>query len=168
MFLIFEGTDLAGKSTIIKSLIEKQSRFKPFNFFNSKKTNDWMKYIDVIAETEYNVLKQIQNNNFILDRFFVSSIIYEKVFNRKYDISYINENDFSDSITVFVKTPLDVLIDRSKYRNEDSKILNRLEVLLYEYENYFSTYKNKLIVIDGSLDIEDNINILLSEIIKYE
>ena len=141
--------------------------FKYFDFFKNKKLGDWMRYIDVIAEVEYNAIKQVQYLNFVLDRFFVSSLIYNKVYERKYDVSYINPLDFKQAITIFVDTPLEVLIERSKQRADDQKIIDRLEILSSEYKEYFSTYKYDLTVIDGSVDVNDNVEMLTKIILKY-
>ena len=158
MFIIFEGCDLVGKTSIAKEL-EKQSDFKYFKYLDLKKKfkDDWMKYVDVVAETEYNALKQFQDSNMILDRSFISSIIYEKLYQREYNTDYINFNDFKNAMIIYVYLDDDKLMNRINERTEDEIILKRILDLNNEYKKFFDTFKGIVLKLDGSKPILENV-----------
>jgi thymidylate kinase len=164
--LIFEGVDFSGKSTIIKTLktYDYFSDWQIFNYFKIKEKfpESWLENIDLCAEIEYNCLIQLKQSKMILDRFYISSIIYNKVFDRKYDVSYINQKLFQKDLVIYVSIDNDVLIKRAKIRSEDKKIIDKLIELNQEYKNFFDNSEDHCLILDGTVNAYDNTQIIKS------
>lgn len=165
--LIIEGCDLSGKSTIIKCLknCDYFNDWKVFNYFKIKEKfpDTWLQNIDLCAEIEYNSIIQLKQFKLILDRFYISSIIYNKVFDRKYDVSYIDQKLFQKDLIVYVSIDDDALIKRAKCRSEDKKILDKLLELNQEYKNFFDN-SCFCLSLDGTIDPNNNVNLIKNAI----
>ena len=160
MFIIFEGHDLVGKTTLAEEF-SRQTGIEIFRRFVVKKLDNWMKYIDVIAEVEYNALKHFKND-LILDRSFVSSIVYEKVYQRNYDMSYVNFSDFPKHLIVYMYLSKEKLEERLEERAEDFIIKKRIFELKDAYDEFFSSNHNLNVVrIDGSLELDEKMKLIL-------
>jgi thymidylate kinase len=168
VFIIIEGNDLVGKSTIANEFKKQNPDYTFIETFPLKERFDkeWMKHIDYTAEVEYRLAKQMQSNNIIWDRFFISSIIYNQVYNRKYDVSYIHPEDFNNSLLIYVTIPQDVLKMRIKQRYEDEIILNRIFDLHQAYEDFFKTYSYPFLKLNGISDSAYNVGKIQTEIQK--
>jgi len=168
VFIIFEGCDLSGKSTIIDYLYKNYrfglSGWKIFNYFKirARFPDTWLQNIDLCAEIEYNCLKQCRDSYFVLDRFYVSSIIYNQVLDRKYDTSYINPDDFKNDLMIYVSVSEDVLIKRCETRGDDKKILERLMDLNKAYIEYFKD--KEVLRLNGNDEPCENTKLIIHEL----
>jgi thymidylate kinase len=165
-----EGADLSGKSYLATKLAEDPS-FINFSYFKIKERflDDWMKYIDFCAEVEYNCIVQLQDilpYDIILNRSYISSLIYEKVYQRKYDMSYIKESDIISKVIFYVTVPKEILCQRAMQRTEDKTIIDKLFILHDEYEKFFNEFKYDFVKLDGNANLEENIEIIYDTMLK--
>ena len=146
--IVFEGLDGAGKSTLMKIISRKLKIpiIKPLTinkkiFMNSEKLEEY-------AELINKCLMNFKKFNFILNRNFSGSIIYSKVYKRKYDLKYI-DNFLIPQLEGFCKI---IFLTTNSYKTNlkrrlNDKLINKnkYEELWSEHENYFKNFKNNKI-----------------------
>jgi thymidylate kinase len=100
----------------------------------------------------------------ILDRFHISSLIYNKLYKRNYDVSYINEAEISPFLVVYVSVTKEILLQRATHREECNLILDKLTELHKAYEDFFATYKGPFIKVDGNEDVNINAELIYNRL----
>ena len=172
--IVIEGSNGAGKTTVIKNM---QIRY---NFVSSKSVPDWYrKYIPFARSLAPELQKQVymigheanylsfnEDENYVLDRFFYSTIIR---------LNYELKRSVSDTVNEILK--IQILPDIVIYLNTDKKIvLNRLikregftfDDILFEYENeVFKQLSKKcdtMIIVDNNNNINNTINEIDNEL----
>ena len=166
---MIEGADLSGKTTIVEKLV-RATGFKSFDWFSKilkeRHFKTWMDHIDLVAEVEYHCLKQCQGLNLILDRSIISSIIYNRLYERNYDTSYINFDDFKNVYYVYISVDKDTLLKRINERYEDEIIKEKILKIRQAYEDFFKKEMNKQYLhLDGNIDPEINVSKIYKEVI---
>ncbi|MFX0132536.1 MAG: hypothetical protein ACFFDN_02700 [Candidatus Hodarchaeota archaeon] len=153
MIIIFEGVDKSGKSTLINhfnGLIIK-NRIIPTN-----KT-----YIPIYQKSQSALLNFLKNHdkekyNILLDRSYISEIVYSKV-KRNYDafddIFYeflSNEYRKMNCFVVYCYAPIVSLWERisEKYDFKDVKNIDELKLARERYNKFFSSEKLRISKVD--------------------
>lgn len=114
LHIIIDGPDKVGKTTVIKILADRLSLpiIKMPNmkeYINNEPSEDTAeKFSKLFNET----IVQFKDTSFILDRGFTSSLVYSKVFNRRFDLSYIDKIEDELKTNVFILTG-------SKFEDDD-------------------------------------------------
>lgn len=157
MIIAFEGPDKAGKTTLMTEFRqwEPYSRWPLFKMDVPQ---------SVLADADGDRLERLSKAwfeglqgfkrtvSFLLDRCYVTSYVYSRVFRRKFDLSYLTDvARILDPIVVYVRTPVDVLLER--YRREGDRLLHdeaRLLAVAAEYETwaYRNPFLNRLIIVE--------------------
>lgn len=145
MRMIVDGCDGVGKTTYASRLA---------NIYHCD-------VIHMTAKSPKNLrayLHRLRNDNVIFDRFFISEVVYSKVFNRntkikefeirfllfickllKYEIRILTQDD-------------SVMLERLKRRNDESnEILNNVGRLNEEYVKFADKYNIKLVKVNETL-----------------
>lgn len=130
MRIIVEGADGSGKTTVVNYLAEK---------FNC----------DVVHMTRwgsrnpFDYISKLYLNNVILDRSFISEVIYKQAFGLTPKISLKEFNDLmktaddKDWKIIFLTAPTNELEKRLKTRgDEDDEIIKKIEVIDRLYRRY--------------------------------
>lgn len=102
LHLIIDGSDNLGKTTVI-DILSKELKLPVVKMPNMKeyiKNNNPEEFSKLFNET----IVQFAEYPFILDRGFTSSLVYSKVFNRKFDLSYIKKIEEILTPTVIILT----------------------------------------------------------------
>jgi len=169
MIYIFEGPDFSGKTT----LAEKVSKYFNWPVFFKPDTkkyfpNDWDKYQNFYTLLTYNFFLQWPNDRpLIVDRLWLSAIIYSKSFDRKDDLSFIDPKECYEKRlrNIFIKIDNFETIEKRLNRGDDKKILDRMHDIWKLYQDYYKLNDK----INGSLYIngEDSIENNLDKIVKW-
>ena len=140
--LIIEGLDGSGKTTLINQLLTKDKKLlKPENINNSFE--------------KYHVLLKETSPNSLMDRSFISEMVYGKVLSNK---TKLTEEEYqqllklyskSKSIVIYLYAPKEVLLNRRINDKKDKlvllkfyeKLLNEFDYRLSEANIYLPTYK---------------------------
>lgn len=134
MRIIVEGADGSGKTTVVNHLA------KEFN-------------CDVVHMTRwgsrkpYDYRSKIQLNHIILDRSFISEIIYKQAFGLRPEICFDTFNDLMNDAMrhnckiIILTAPIETLKERLKIRgDEDSEIIKNIEFIDRLYRSYAMSY----------------------------
>src|SRR5207302_10799628 len=132
--LAFEGPDLAGKSSLISRLRDRE----PWSLWPMLRMDVPPALLRDPLHREWEVLSRAWNlglvgfkrhMSFLLDRCYVSSLVYSRVYGRKADLSYIEkvEEELQPTI-VYVHTPIEVLLRR--FEAEGDRTLHSQRVLI--------------------------------------
>jgi len=132
--IFVDGPDGAGKTTLIKGLAKyyklpciKQPRAK------TAFKNDT---IEIESQVYNMTLAQFSKFSFIVDRSFVSSLVYSSVYNRTYNFSYMSSFIKKIKPIIIFLTGSNKVI--SKRKNKDSVIKNtEREKILSKYNEHF-------------------------------
>ena len=165
-FLIFEGCDLTGKTTLIENICENYNvdvlaKYKLSNY-------DWKNHISIIGKIMYKTLANFQKYDFIVDRLAISDFVYDKVYQRNNDKSFINlRKDFRDSKIVYVTvSDFSIIEKRKNERPEINITYDKLNALYKEYELFFTSFSD-VPVLKIINDDENSINNNVKEIINF-
>lgn len=149
--IILEGVSRTGKSSITKSLSSKFG-FKRISIENKnpdyiKCLPDFYQGMQVIANEFF---KSLEHETFILDRSFLSEIVYSKAFNRN---SYITDGDVISNLlhdNNFVLINLTSThetylkrIPKDKKPYTYTEYAKQKDLFYYFYEHYKNYYKTK-------------------------
>ena len=120
--IIIDGPDGCGKTTIVKMLSKKLDI--PILKMLSAKSLFNKNVIEIASYTFTQLLIQLKNYEYILDRGFITSLVYSKVYNRKDDLSYLKavEKQMKPVIIIltatneelFKRRPVDAIISREQ------------------------------------------------------
>jgi thymidylate kinase len=173
MILILEGSDDSGKTTLVEKLSHQLGWpifFKP----DTKKyfPIDWDKYQNFYTLLTYNVFSQWPKcSNIIVDRLWLSAIIYSKAFGRTDDLSYINPTKCYENgcRNVFIEVPtFNTIAERLKHRVDDKRIIDRIYRIWSLYQEFFNNSKSMpgSLFLNGEEPIEKNFEKVLKWISK--
>ncbi len=154
-FIVLEGIDGAGKTTVSKSLARKiGAKFictPPPGFSatrriidaNAKITSRFLFYLSSVVYTSELIEEWIKKNHVICDRYFISTIAYHNALGLKLSFDLNKMHLFKPDATFFLELRDENerqrrLKERKKYTNtdallEDEKIRNKL---ITEYQKY--------------------------------
>lgn len=124
MIIVVEGPDLSGKSTLAKNLAIKLGCKLIKWPYNSKILE---KCPDESGETFLNTIKQFKDVDMVIDRGFISNIVYVEAYDRDYDFTYIfNLVEELNPIFISLEPTSDVVHSRYDRRGDD--FVNKLEL----------------------------------------
>lgn len=179
LFVVIEGIDGCGKTTVSKKIVEKLSSMGyktiyTFEPYTSPFSEALRRYIEVYGDAEveieilsmaldriFHVKKVIEpflNQGYIVicDRYVYSSIAYQGAKNGDMEwIKIVNRYAIKPDIAIYLRVPLEVALERLKYKQSNWSYfekLNRLGRALEIYEELAS--KGELIVVDAVRDID--------------
>lgn len=100
--LLLDGSDRLGKTTVVNLL----SRMTQLPIIKMPNMSAYIKgdNPEEFSKLFNEVIVQFAETSFILDRGFTSSLVYSKVFNRPFDLSYINNIEQILKPKVFIFT----------------------------------------------------------------
>lgn len=141
MFIVVEGPDLSGKSTLAKSL-SKVNNFRLVKWPYTKHILE--KCPDESGETFYRTLQQFKDLDVVMDRGFISNFVYDKLLNRQYDNSYIYEvvKDL-DPHFIVLKPTIELLEERSRSRAETFIKDHQWSMLLSLYDKAANEFSKR-------------------------
>ncbi len=168
-FIIFDGVDACGKSTMINDLVrlDLQEGFGPFTHvreikFSKLLSND--KPLIINDEKSFEIMFTLfdllqSDTTYILDRFIMSNLVYDKIF-RDEDVSLSLQyyNEFKTRYNVH-----EVILTRPHIKNdfEDDKIKmskERFNLCIDEYHKYATNHQLLIRSENGSiLGVNDKI-----------
>jgi len=195
-FLIaIEGIDGAGKSTVLKLLEKKLSTSfsvvctkepggtslgtdlrailqKPFS--RSFRTEFLLFAADRAQHFEEKILPLLQTNTVVIsDRMADSSLVYQGYGRglNKHVLSTINMwamQGHSPDYTIYVRTPIDVALNRINKRNEsktafEQEKIDFTERLINGFDEIYANRKD-VIIVDGSLSTDEIVNIIYNKL----
>jgi len=154
MLIILEGVDCSGKTTVAHRLnrilprcIYVKNGAVPYNSTDEHTINA-LKY-NYSSLIEFFIKARELNLNVVMDRFFISELVYSKI-KRDYEaahdpyyaeLSLKLEKLFSDALgglIVYVDTPLPLIIERIESRGEDFVKIEEVQLILDRYNQYFT------------------------------
>jgi len=170
--LMFCGNDCSGKTSIAKEVSD--SLKWPIIKVN---TGAYVREGVAIGSNELERLMKVFNEtvfsfcdfNFILDRGFISTQVYSKVYERKYDITYIDkiiDTQCNNLLVVWVWSPLDLVLKRVRQDKENIIEEENISKIQKGYEDYFKQNK-KLHVLKLVNSYDTTIDELVSDVIMY-
>lgn len=102
------------------------------------------------------VFKLIKNNHHVIStRYYFSSLAYNCDSVAKFDfISKLNERFPDPDLTVYIDLPIDTSLERLRERSlkEVYETKSKLTKVRQQYQQIFSQYKGKIILIDGTIN----------------
>jgi len=165
--IVFEGTHGAGKSTTIEKLNEK------YNLECRKSIPDWFrKYLQFarglepvsqkkvyMIGHEANYLSLDENKDYVLDRFFYTTIIrlnYDLHKSIEETVREILNINLEPAAVIYLKAEKEIILKRLKARDNYPFDEDFFE---YEYKIFMQLNKtyDKIIIIDNSSNIDDTI-----------
>lgn len=142
MILLIDGPDGTGKTTVCNILAEKlewpivkMPNMK--EYFDKGMTEEFSKFFN-------EMLLQFKGFDFILDRGYTSSLVYSKVYERQFDLSYLYNYEKDLNAKVIILT----VSDEKMYerRPVDEIIINELRSEIRdEFERLAASHNYKLI-----------------------
>ncbi len=191
LFIVFEGIDGSGKTTLSKILYDYFIRIGIPAIKNQEPTGGyWGKKIRHILQTEgakaetllqlflsdreddvkINILPALQSNKLVItDRYYFSNAAYQGAMGISSDL-IINENREKkfpepDRIYLLDITP-EIALERISIRNSgnDLEIFERKDFLTKVNNIYHTIADERFVILDGSLEPEKNISIIKKDI----
>ena len=140
--IAFEGPDLTGKTSLADGLqkLMPYALWPRFSITTQKPALETTgSLLSDVAKAFYGSLSKMgRTMPFVLDRCYVSTYVYGRVFKRGIDIEGLRRVARSLNMTVvYVYTPLKVLLDRLKHRGDDWVVSDTLERVFFEYEAWY-------------------------------
>ena len=124
MIIVVEGPDLSGKSTLAKNLATELG-YKYIKWPYSSKILE--KCPDESGETFLNTIKQFKDVDMVLDRGFISNIVYVEAYDRDYDFTYIY-NLVEELNPIFISLEPTSQVIHSRYEKRGDDFVNKLEL----------------------------------------
>lgn len=168
LFIVFEGLDKAGKTTLAKLLIKDK---KKFFYQKGICSNTWIgkiskKYpstflflLEIFYHSVFNYFRMLKGINIVQDRYLLSVATYipvsHKLVNRillKF-FSFLREPDILIYCTVSKRERIKRLRKDERYNKHHLWLIENHEYIDKrdkEYEKYFQRHKNKKILINTS------------------
>jgi len=144
MFIIIEGSDAAGKTTLIKQLKERLGYevVKGSSFEHSQCTQEelYNKFDRMVIDYD---------NNVIFDRFIYSNYVYASLYG---DYAILSAEQRASvewvinhmSVVIYLHAPVDVLTERINIRGDDYVKAERIPAILDKYEEVLPTIDEKI------------------------
>ncbi len=108
----------------------------------------------------------------ISTRYFFSSLVYHVNDDEEYNfVKKLNEKFPLPDLTIYIDNPVDISLKRISLRAHRDTYENKekLEKVSANYKKVFKEYNKNLLIVDGSLSIDEIHNIIKKEVIKlYE
>ena len=108
----------------------------------------------------------------ISTRYFFSSLVYHVNDDEEYNfVKKLNEKFPLPDLTIYIDNPVEVSLKRISLRAHRDTYENKekLEKVSANYKKVFTEYNKNLLIVDGSLSIDEIHNIIKKEVIKlYE
>ena len=143
---VLEGSDGAGKSTIAKLISKKYS----LPIISQK--IDTFDDIEITSKTFNTTIPQFSSVPFILDRWWISSKIYAKIYKRNDDFSYIDslKKILPNSCLIYLYAPTKTLLSRKDDKLVSPRMLSKINNLYPAAINdhWYDEYFHKTVVID--------------------
>lgn len=165
---MLDGTECVGKTTLAKKLTEKL-KIPLYSHFKFEKKNDWNNCSDIMGRTEYELLKHIDflKNTLVIDRLYLSNLVYTDFYNRKFDNSY-QQKGLDNSILFYITANNQVLTKRYTERGDEFVPLLDVIKLSKLFENYYHKFHCEKRQIDTSLDnIDTTVHKILKQLSEY-
>ncbi|MEM1844976.1 MAG: dTMP kinase [Ignisphaera sp.] len=192
LFVVIEGIDGSGKTTIAKKLVEKlksmgyeaEYTYEPFA---SPFSQALKQYIDTYGGAEpeiealamaldrlYHIRKVVLpllNEGFIVisDRYLYSSIAYQGA--RGIDLDWIylvNRYAIEPDVAIYLRVPFDIALERKKQKESKWSYFEDIDRLKKAQDIYEKlVLLNKLVPVDASRKVDDVINECLNIIFDY-
>ena len=177
MLVIFEGSDLSGKSTIAENVAKKlpadtyltKMCSRPKNNSEEEKDKVYKRYWNIVEWYKFIYTLSEGKDTMVLDRFFPSEAVYS--FKRDYDAmedkrileldSYIDTT--FNAIIVYCEPSMEVLKKRYILRGDDFAFIDDLPKIRERYETFLSYTCNRVIRYNTDKGLE-NIDTLIKEI----
>jgi len=116
--------------------------------------------------------KKTNYRHLCVDRMFITSMVYNKCFERHEDLELHLEGDIlafdehMDPMFVYVKTDIDVIYDRIQSRGDDM-LTNKdiLQKVVDEYDKtieYLKSIDVRILIVDGNDPVDENIERILN------
>jgi thymidylate kinase len=148
MFLIVEGCDKSGKTTLIKNL-EKMFPIEYVKFDRRPKDSSPQEQQRIRDGYETTIaiysMPQYHNKLIVLDRFYPSEVVY--CFKRNYDV-FDNEWFYKTleakikqlpHVLIYLDTPANVIYDRLKVTEDDYIKENEISIIIARYNKFLET-----------------------------
>ncbi len=179
LFVVIEGIDGCGKTTISKRIVEKLDNMGyktiyTFEPYTSPFSEALKRYIEEYGEAEVEieilsmaldrffhvrrVIEPFLNQGYIVicDRYVYSSIAYQGAKNG--DIKWIktvNRYAIKPDIAIYLRVPLEVALERLKYKQSSWSYFEKLDRLRRALEIYEElVLRGELIAVDAVADID--------------
>jgi thymidylate kinase len=139
------GNDRSGKTSIARYIAKKLNW--PIIKINTGQyvregvpigSNELERLMKVFNETVW----QFKDSNFILDRGFISTLVYSKVYERTYDTNYIldlMETECDNLLVVHVYTPPELILKKLGEDKHNVIEAKNIPLLDAEYKRFFNT-----------------------------
>ena len=178
MLFIIEGVDGGGKTTLINELIKKfpgvtlKITDRPTDASVGQKDKIITWYWKIIEAVQIMNGGRMRDNNFILDRFFPSEMVYSA--KRGYD-GFLSqalqtvENKVAslDHMLVYCDPGLETIHERVNKRGDDYVVSADLDMLHARYELFFKNTQLNKIKVDTTKPVEECLE-LIQQAIKNE
>lgn len=144
MLYIFEGADLSGKTYLAEGFAKEKGYpiiKKRLDILGVDKNKLKDSEIERITHFFFeSIFPLAKTSNLILDRGLLSSLVFSKFFDRKYDLEYVYKYFLDEEYAKYIKcffiyTPNSILTKRIQIRDEKFFTLNEIELIQEQYQN---------------------------------
>ena len=160
MILLIDGPDGTGKTTVCQMLSEtldipvvKMPNMK--EYFDAGSTEEYSKFFN-------DILVQFKGCSFIMDRGFTSSLVYSKIYQRPFDLSYIEQHEKDLGADVFILTVNNEEMFRR--RPSDEVIVNEMRTEVRDEYEKLAAERNYVLIDTSSMTVKE----VVDEILHYE
>lgn len=172
MLLIFESYDKSGKSTLSKRLSQDlEIPYVKLNNINIVENESIKDGISISTHSQLETVTQLFEKGVmkdaVLDRFHASEMVYASLFNREYDLSYLEniEERLAKSNDVYlIRTTCNFPQLKNRWKNEKLIDHSYISKLITGYHIFYENTKLNVIEIDTSLDEDISYQFLITEL----
>lgn len=182
MFIVFDGHDLSGKTSIAKGVAKELNACYYIKNFHiphkrTKKAKKTLKKSYTSIHDFYVASKQeLPHSHFIIDRYFLSEWVYSEVLREesvKEDPYYEKLNTYvnrEDSFLIIVEAPTEDILTRKYERGENLVNVSLIEEIKEKYREYLpeTGFRKKLIIQNPEGALYSNISTITSLIRNNE
>ena len=171
-FIVFEGMDCAGKTSIINMLklyLEKEHKLDKYVFTRepgSTFSNEAERIRNLILDKENNFSPIIDEGKIVFsDRYFYSSFVYQGIlgnagFETVRDLNYLITNHTKPDLVIFFDLEPEIVIQRLKTLRTETDRLEHQDVEYYiklreAYYKVINDDPKRFVVINSSSTLED-------------
>lgn len=114
------------------------------------------------------IIKMVKNGDIVISsRYFFSSFAYHCSSEEDYDfVEKINSKFPSPDLVIYMDNQVHVSIDRINARavRDEYENKGKLDIVRYNYNNFFKNYDGDVLYIDASRDINDIKNLIITKV----